>query len=374
MLFDSTLRRELARNFGGTLVVLMTIVLTILFIRTLGQAAVGRIDPQDVALLLAYVALGNLPTLLAASMFIAVVATLSRMYRASEMTIWFASGVSLQRFVRPVLQTSWPVLLLIAALALFVWPWQNARTAELKEVFERRSDLSRVAPGQFQSSGDGQRTFFFEGAASDTTSGRNVLIVASRGSVEAVTTARSGRIDSTEGSRFIVLDQGQRNEQDASNGEKTLSRFTSFRSLAGEKLVDPRESLPAKARPTLQLLREASALNHGELVWRLGLILAAGNMLLLGIGMSASNPRHASNWNLLFALFGFFAYYNFINLTQAWVSAGRLGLGPALLATHGSALLMGVGLLWWREQGAGGAAMARRRVRRRPATAAPEAA
>ena len=259
MLFDSTLRRELARNFGGTLVVILTIVLTILFIRTLGQAAVGRIDPQDVALLLAYVALGNLPTLLAASMFIAVVATLSRMYRASEMTIWFASGVSLQRFVRPVLQTSWPVLLLIAALALFVWPWQNARTAELKEVFERRSDLSRVAPGQFQSSGDGQRTFFFEGAASDTTSGRNVLIVASRGSVEAVTTARSGRIDSTEGSRFIVLDQGQRNEQDASNGEKTLSRFESFRSLAGERVVDPGETLPPKARPTLQLLREASA-------------------------------------------------------------------------------------------------------------------
>ena len=374
MLFDSTLRRELARNIGGTLVVILTIVLTILFIKTLGQAAVGRVDPQDVALLLAYIALGSLPPMLALSLSVAVVATLSRMYRASEMTIWFASGVSLQRFVRPVLQTSWPVLLVIAVLALFVWPWQNQRSAELKDVFERRSDLSRVAPGQFQSSGDGRRTFFFEGAASDTTTGRNVLIVASRGSVEAVTTARSGRIDSSEGNRFIVLDQGQRNEQDASNGEKTLSRFESFRSLAGERVVDPGETLPPKARPTLQLLREASALNHGELVWRLGLILAAGNMLLLGIGMSASNPRHASNWNLLFALFGFFAYYNFINLTQAWVSAGRLGLGPALLATHGSALLMGVGLLWWREQGAGGAAMARRRVRRRPATAAPEAA
>jgi lipopolysaccharide export system permease protein len=375
MLFDSTLRRELARSFGGTLVVILTIVLTILFIRTLGQAAVGRVDPQDVALLLAYVALGNLPTMLALSLFVAVVATLSRMYRASEMTIWFASGVSLQRFVRPVLLTSWPVLLLIAVLALFVWPWQNQRSAELKDVFERRSDLSRVAPGQFQSSGDGQRTFFFEGAASDTTTGRNVLIVASRGSVEAVTTARSGRIDMSEGSRFIVLDQGQRNEQDASNGEKTLSRFTSFRSLAGEKMVDPREVLPAKARPTLQLLREPSALAHGELVWRLGLILAAANMLLLGIGISASNPRHASNWNLLFALLGFFAYYNFINLTQAWVGAGRLGLGAALIATHGTALVLGVGLLLWRERGTGSAVMARRRVRRRPVVApAPDAA
>ena len=196
----------------------------------------------------------------------------------------------------------------------------------------------------------------------------------SRGSVEAVTTARSGRIDSSEGSRFIVLDQGQRNEQDASNGQKSLSRFTSFRSLAGEKMADPRETLPAKARPTLQLLREPSALSHGELVWRLGLILAAGVMLLLGIGMSASNPRHASNWNLLFALLGFFAYYNFINLSQAWVGSGRVGLGAALIVGHGGAFVLALALLWWREHGPSRGVMARRRARRRPAPAAPEAA
>ena len=52
-------------------------------------------------------------------------------------------------------------------------------------------------------------------------------------------------------------------------------------------------------------------------------MLAGANMLLVGVGMSASNPRHASNWNLLFALLGFFAYYNFINLSQAWVGSGR---------------------------------------------------
>ena len=103
MLFDSTLRRELARNFGATLVIILTIVLTIMFIRNLGQAAGGRIAPQDVMLLLAYIGLGHLSTMLALSLFIAVVATLSRMYRASEMTIWFASGVPLSRFVAPVL-------------------------------------------------------------------------------------------------------------------------------------------------------------------------------------------------------------------------------------------------------------------------------
>src|SRR5258706_13713600 len=167
MLFDSTLRRELARNFGATLVVILTIVLTMMLIRTLGQAAVGQVAPQDVILLLGYVALGHLPTMLALSLFIAVVATLSRMYRESEMAIWFASGVGLTRFVSPVLRVAGPVLLVIGILALFVWPWQNQRSAELKDRFQRRSDISRVAPNQFTSSSDGTSVFFTERDAND---------------------------------------------------------------------------------------------------------------------------------------------------------------------------------------------------------------
>ncbi|MDP1532071.1 MAG: LptF/LptG family permease, partial [Rubrivivax sp.] len=93
MLFDTTVRRELARTFGATLVVILTIVLTMFLIRAVGQAADGAIAPQDVALLLGYVALGHLPTMIALSLFVAIVVTLGRMYRDSEMAIWFASGV-----------------------------------------------------------------------------------------------------------------------------------------------------------------------------------------------------------------------------------------------------------------------------------------
>ena len=60
MLFDSTVRRELARGFGATLVVVLTIVLTNFLIRTVRDAAVGSVAPQDVVLLLGYLALGYL--------------------------------------------------------------------------------------------------------------------------------------------------------------------------------------------------------------------------------------------------------------------------------------------------------------------------
>ncbi|HEX6363317.1 MAG TPA: LPS export ABC transporter permease LptF [Albitalea sp.] len=349
MLFDSTLRRDLARSFGATLVVILTIVLTMMLIRTLGQAAGGRISPQDVVLLLGYIALGQLPIMLALSMFIAVVATLGRMYRESEMAIWFASGVGLARFVRPVLRTSWPVLLVVGALAMFVWPWVNQKSVELRDRFEKRSDLSRVAPGQFQTSSDGRRVFFIERDAEDGRTGRNVFILSQGGDAESVTTARSGRIAFEGDDRFLVLDRGQRNEENLRSGEKSLSRFESYRILAGERVLSGADDLPPKARPTAELLRTPSPAYQGELAWRLGLVFGGANLVLLAIGLAETNPRRASNWNLLFALLAFVIYYNVINLTQAWVTGGKLGMGPALLVAHGGAFALALFLLWWRD-------------------------
>jgi len=352
MLFDSTLRRDLARNFGATLVVILTIVLTIMLISTIGRAAGGEIAPHEVVLFLGYTGLGHLPTMLALSLFIAVVATLSRMYRESEMSIWFASGVGLTRFVSPVLRVAGPVLLVIGVLALFVWPWQNQRSAELKDRFQRRSDISRVAPNQFTTSSDGTSVFFTERDANDAKTARNVFILRSLPDSESVTSARSGKIEMDGDDRYLVLSRGQRNEENLKSNEKTLARFEGYRVQAGERVLSGMNDLPPKARSTLELLLEPTPRHQGQLAWRLGLLLGAANMTLLGIGLSASNPRRPNNWNLLFALLAFVVYYNVINLTEAWIAGGKATLGPALAVAHGGAFVIAVGLLWWREQGA----------------------
>jgi len=352
MLFDSTVRRELARSFGATLVVILTIVLTMFLIRTIGQAASGVVAPQDVVLLLGYVALGHLPTMLALSLFIAIVVTLGRMYRDSEMAIWFASGVGLTRFVRPVLRTSWPVLLVVALLLLFVWPWGNRNSLDLRDRYQQRSDLSRVSPGVFQTSSDGSRVFFIERESADGVNARNVFILSQLEHSEAVTSAKSGHLESEGDDRFLVLERGQRNDVDLQSGEKSLSSFETYRVLADERRVRDAESRPPKAMRTIELIRQPTLKNQGELVWRFGLLFGAANLLLLGIGLAATNPRRASNWNLLFALLGFVVYYNLINLSQAWVGSGRVGLGAGLAGLHGGAFVLALTLLWWREHGA----------------------
>ncbi len=370
MLFDSTLRRELSRGFGATLVVILTIVLTMFLIRTVSQAANGAIAPQDVVLLLGYVALGHLPTVLALSLFVAVVVTLGRMYRESEMVIWFASGVGIMRFIRPVLSMAWPVLLVIGLMLFYVWPWGNRSSLELRDRYEQRSDLSRVAPGVFQGSSDGRSVFFVERDSADKANARNVFILSNHEHGESVTVARGGHL-STEGEdRFLVLDKGQRNEMDARSGQYALSSFETYRLLTSPRAARAVKGESPKTMRSIELLSAPTPRNLAELTWRIGMLLGAANLLLLGIGLAATNPRLASNWNLLFALMAFVAYYNLINLSQAWVASGRFSMGGALAGLHLAALGVAMGLLWWRDH----AAVTRLAARRTPMTSARAAA
>jgi lipopolysaccharide export system permease protein len=63
----------------------------------------AAIEPDAVVALLGFAALNYLPHLLSLALFIAILLTLSRSYRDSEMVVWFSSGLSLTAWIRPVM-------------------------------------------------------------------------------------------------------------------------------------------------------------------------------------------------------------------------------------------------------------------------------
>ncbi len=341
MLFHSSIRKELARSFGATLVVLATIVMTMMLIRTLGQASRGSVNPSDVTLVMGYTVLGQLPTLLTLSLFVAVVATLSRMYRDSEMAIWFASGQGLAGFLIPLLRFAWPILLTIAALALVVWPWSHQQTRELKDRYEKRGDLERIAPGQFQESSGGNRVFFVDKDTPDNKSGNNVFISATEHGKQTITSARSGRVEVLDQARYLLLNSGQRMENVIGQTDLKISEFEEYGTRIGGDALSTQDALPIRARSTLELLQDPTPVHLGELAWRLGLALAAMNFVVIAVAVSSVNPRAGRSGNLLFALFAFVVYYNLLNLGQSWIGSGKTSFAGLLVALHGGALLLG---------------------------------
>ena len=350
MLFDTAVRRELAKSFGATLVVLLTIVLTLGLVRTVGAAAQGRISAQDVLLLLGYTGIAQVAPLLALSMFIATVHTLGRLWRDSEMVIWNTAGLSLSRFVRPVLRMAWLVCVSVALLVFFATPWVNRQAADLTQRYLQRSDLSRVSPGVFQSSSDGRSVFFIERERGDETSARSVFIHTQASDRESLTTARSGRIETREDGTYLVLDQGHRIDRIAATAESFQGTFQTAAVRLGNRPANAKPDTSPRVIDTWTLITARTPEGDGEPAWRFGLTLACFNLLILGIGLSVSNPRKPSNWGILFALLTFVLYFNLINLSQSWVYNRQAPLGAALVLLHGSVALLGWAVLAWRDQ------------------------
>ncbi len=369
MLFHSSIRRELARSFGANLLVLFTIVLTMLLIRTLGLASKGSVNPQEILLVLTYTVISQMPIVITIALFVAIVSTLSRMYADSEMFIWFSAGRGLAGFLPPVLRFAWPILLVLSLLVTFAWPWSNEQTELLRLRYEQRGDLERVSPGQFMESAGGQRVFFIDRDSSAGKEGRNVFIADTRpDGRETITSARAGRIEWQGPDQFLLLDKGQRIElppQGQSDGIIRISEFDSYAIRIGSQGGPAGLAAKLKAMPTAQLLENPTPAAQGELSWRLGLAITAFNFVLIAVAVSVSNPRAGRSGNLVFLLFSFVLYYNLVNLGTSWIAAGKFHWLGYMLAIHGGVLALTVGWLckrhynwrWWpRRPIVGGAA------------------
>jgi len=340
MLFHSTIRKELARSFGASLVVLVTIVMTMTLIRTLSLASRGSVNPEEVMMVMGYTVLGYLPTILSLSLFIAIVGTLSRMYRDSEMVIWFSAGRGLSALVRPLFGFAWPILIVTALMALVVWPWANQQAQELKDRYGRRGDLERIAPGQFQESANGRRVFFLDKDTPDNKSGKNIFISSIDKDKETVTSARSGHVEFIGDDQFLMLSNGQRLENSLSGKGLRISEFELHGTRVRENALLGADDTPAKTRSSMYLLKNPTPLNLGELAWRLGLALAGINFVLLAITVSSVNPRVGRSGNLVFALFAFIVYYNLLNVGQSWITNQRVPFTGFLLAVHGGTFVL----------------------------------
>ena len=211
MIFQRALQRELAASAGATFTVIFSILVTWTLISILGKAAGGKVASGDVIALIFFAMLNYLPTVLTLTSFISVLAVVTRSYRDSEMVVWFASGLSLVRWVRPVLTFGLPLVILTGVLSLYVTPWAKMKSTEFIQRFETREDLKKVSPGQFRESSSSNRVFFVEGVSGESTVVQNVFVNTVEKNGNTVVVAKEGMIEADpKGGQFLVLKNGRR--------------------------------------------------------------------------------------------------------------------------------------------------------------------
>lgn len=349
MIYQRSLLREMGNYAVAIFAALFAITATSVLVRFLGRAAGGTIPIDAVLGLVGFTALNYLPILLAVTLFVSVLAAMSRSYRDSEMVIWSAAGLSLYAWIRPVLLFAAPLILVIALLSLALSPWANQRAEEYRKRVESQEDVSMIAPGVFREPPSGQAVFFVESMSEEKRTVGNVFIAGRQHGRDGVVVSRQGYIDVTEeGDRYAVLVDGRRYEGVPGTPEYRIMEFERY-SVLIQPRARPDVTRSPKAVPTLELLRAPdNRFWRAELTWRIGLPFVALNLALLAIPLSSVNPRATRSLNLLFAVFAYLVYSNLLGIVQAWVAQGRVPFSVGWWALH-AAMLGLIAALFWRR-------------------------
>jgi lipopolysaccharide export system permease protein len=349
MIFQRALRRDLLNTAGAVFTTLFTITITVMLIRILGQAAGGKIASSDVIALIGFSALNYLPIILNLAGFMSVLLVVTRSYQDSEMVVWFASGLSLSRWITPVLMFGLPIVVITALLSFFLTPWSNQQSAVYKERYANREDIARVSPGKFQESSSSNRVFFVEGVAGDATKVRNIFVSSVRNGKTSVVVAKEGTVEiDPNGDKFLVMHQGRRYDGVPTQSDFQLMEFDRYGVLVSSKSSALVGDTSARALSTRELLRTRNNFNDGELLWRVSLPLMGILLMLLAIPLGFVNPRGGRSANLLIALFLFVFYSNMLSYAQATVVQNRSSLMLAWWPVHLVALLVVVIFFSWR--------------------------
>ena len=341
MIFQRALLREFAGLAGAVFMTLFAIALTTRLIRLLGDAAGGKIPSDAVFAFMGFFALGSLPVLLSLTMFIAVLLSLTRNWRDSEMVIWFTAGMPLTAWLKPVMLFALPQFAVITVLSLFISPWAAQMGEQYSTRVASRDDVSRVEPGVFGETGNKERVFFVESVSGETNQVQNVFLASAQQGKSGVSMSRSGHTEAAEnGDRFIVLEQGRRYEGAPGDEQYRITEFDRYAARIETTEASQPAQLTHKTQPTWGLIVNPTNPNRGELLWRIGVPISAMVLVLLAIPMSFVNPRAGRSINLMIALLTYIVYSNLLSVSVARVAQGRMDFAVGSWLVHAGMVLL----------------------------------
>jgi lipopolysaccharide export system permease protein len=335
MIFKRSLQQELLQTAIGAFAVLFGIVIAQRITYYIGIAANGSIASNAINTLLGFSMLKFLPMLLSLTLFLAVLLTLTRQHRDSEMIIWFSSGIGLTKWIKPVLTFATPIIVLIGFLTLFVTPWATSKSGEYKTQLQRQDELATITPGVFKESKSADRIYFIESFDKLGYEVKNIFIQSMQHQRLGIIVASKGHRETMPNrDNFLIMEKGRRYEGKPGTAEFSSTTFERYAIRLESKEAKEKPPIVIQAIPSSALLQERNASNNAEIQGRIATPISALILVLLAIPLSFVDPRSGRSGNMMMAVLIFIIYNNLISIAQAWIGQGRLAGVAGLWPVH----------------------------------------
>ncbi|MGF1545753.1 MAG: LPS export ABC transporter permease LptF [Thiotrichales bacterium] len=336
---------------GGNLLAVLTVLLLILvgglFVRLLGKVADGTLDAAVLLPLVSLASLQSTTSLLAVSFFLAVLLTLGRMYKDSEIHALRAGGFGELQLLKPVLIIGVTMAVILGLLSFWATPWAHSQSRLLRQEAVKAVDLGGVTPGRFVSFPSQQRVVYAEALEPESRELRNIYIFQERDGelrIIAANRARQSTPSKTD-DKFLELLDGEM-LQTAGADDTRISRIA----FAENGIRMPATATASGAGvasylSVRELLRADDPRKHAELQWRLSFPLSVLVLSVVAVPLSHSNPRQGRFGKLAIAVLVYLLYANLLGLGRKWIESGQISPMLGLWWIHLAFLGLGAVLL-----------------------------
>lgn len=321
---DRYLLSEATKVFSAIVAILVLIVASMLFLRTLEEVNVGALSVHLVLNFLAFQVVRDMPNLLPPAFFLALLVTLSRFSRDSELIAMSACGIGPRRLLHALLLLAVPVALLTAWLSLVLQPWAAAGIHQIRmQQKEQAAQIAGLQPGRFYLEQRGELVLYI-GDIDRRQSLGDVFILDRREDVTRLVVSEGGqhRLEEETGDHIVTLSSGHRFDGDPGSAAFMIGDFEEYRiriraSGAAQGVISKRSTTPSST-----LLASSELPDRAELEHRLAAPLAILILTVVAIPLVALSPRQRSSGRLFLAFLAYFSFFNLQRLAENWLATG----------------------------------------------------
>ena len=318
------------------------------FVLTVQESIDRGIPFQELMPIVSFNMIRDVPAILVLSIFLAVIITISQLYRNSEAIVMNSIGMGDRNFIsliQPIVIFSF---IIVFFLSVFAVPWAKQQKSIAEDETNNASEFSFITEGKFETFKQGDIVFYAsESNNIDTNSEQNmqeIFIYAIDNGKPVIVLAEEATkyIDDEGKGIYLRLRDGIRYQGLPGNENINILNFDLYDleivSGAIHKSISNFSEIEEKS--TLDLMKEGGLLANAEIQWRFSQPISILIFSILGVFLGKTSPRTGKGINILIGIVFFILYNNGMLVAKTAIERGELSPIIGIWGVHLLLLLL----------------------------------
>jgi len=312
------------------------------FVLTVQESIAYGIPVKELMPLIGFNMLRDLPIILILSLFLAIIVTISQLYKNSEAVVMNSIGLGDKHFINLIKPIVLFTFIIIFYLSMFAVPWVKQQKSFTEDETVNASEFSFITEGKFESFKNGEIVFYAsESKINDSLDEQNmedIFIYSGNNENPVIVLALEAKkyTDAISNSIYLRLKNGTRYE--GLPGDKNIN-ILNFEKYDLEIVsADVQKSIVSfseiEEKNTIDLLRDGGPLANAELQWRISQPISVLILSIFGVFLGKSSPRTGKGINLIVGVIVYMLYNNGLLVAKGAIESDQLNPVIGMWGVH----------------------------------------